>query len=79
MDTVEFNYHIHSCLTVPLVRVCFTFKIIETRACSALRLADSNKPTSQTAERALVSITLNVKKVILSVQFAAERQSQCMV
>ncbi|KAF9789002.1 hypothetical protein SFRURICE_005604, partial [Spodoptera frugiperda] len=47
---------------VPLVSVCFTFKVIETRARSSLGLPGSHKPTNQPAARAHVSITFNVKQ-----------------
>uniref|UniRef100_A0A2H1WHM2 SFRICE_015762 n=1 Tax=Spodoptera frugiperda TaxID=7108 RepID=A0A2H1WHM2_SPOFR len=45
-----------------LVRFCFTFKEIETRAHSAFCLVGSFEPANQSAERALLSITLNVKQ-----------------
>ncbi|KAF9813874.1 hypothetical protein SFRURICE_008029 [Spodoptera frugiperda] len=50
----------HRPCSLPLVRVCFTVKVIKTR--SALWLVVSFALANQSAERALVLITLNVKQ-----------------
>ncbi|KAF9824361.1 hypothetical protein SFRURICE_005238, partial [Spodoptera frugiperda] len=44
------------------ISVCRSFHVIETRAHSVLWLAGSNKPTNQSTERVLVSITLDLKQ-----------------
>ncbi|KAF9789025.1 hypothetical protein SFRURICE_005627 [Spodoptera frugiperda] len=45
-----------------LVRVSFTFNEIKTRACSVLSLVSLFVPANQSAERALVSFSLNLKQ-----------------
>ncbi|KAF9823588.1 hypothetical protein SFRURICE_011894 [Spodoptera frugiperda] len=50
------------CLKKACLVVCFTFKEIETRPRSALCLIGSFAPANQSAERALVSFSFNVKQ-----------------